>query len=48
MWTLNWTLLLNYIREKLAEADTTQRINNLFTALIQQHPHEAKDPSTLQ
>ena len=24
-------LLLNYIREKLAEADTTQRINNLFT-----------------
>ena len=35
-------LLLNYIREKLAEADTTQRINNLFTVLIQQHPHEAK------
>ncbi len=35
-------LLLSYIREKLAQEDTTQRINNLFTVLIDQHPHEAK------
>ncbi len=35
-------VLLGYIREKLAKEDTTQRINNLFTVLIQQHPHEAK------
>ncbi len=35
-------VLLGYIREQLAKEDTTQRINNLFTALIQQHPHEAK------
>ena len=35
-------VLLTYIREKLALADTTQRIDNLFTVLIQQHPHEAK------
>ena len=35
-------VLLSYIREKLAQEDTTQRINNLFTVLIQQHPHEAK------
>ena len=35
-------VLLSYIREKLAKEDTTQRINNLFTVLIQQHPHEAK------
>jgi len=35
-------VLLNYIRDKLAKEDTTQRINNLFTVLIQQHPHEAK------
>jgi len=35
-------LLLSYIREKLAQEDTTQRIDNLFTVLIQQHPHEAK------
>ena len=35
-------VLLSYIREKLAQEDTTQRINNLFTILIQQHPHEAK------
>lgn len=36
------SVLLGYIRGRLAEEDTTQRINNLFTALIQQHPHEAK------
>ena len=36
------SVLLSYIREKLAEEDTTQRINNLFTVLIEQHPHEAK------
>ena len=35
-------VLLSYIREKLSEEDTTQRINDLFTVLIQQHPHEAK------
>ena len=35
-------VLLSYIREKLAKEDTTQRINNFFTVLIQQHPHEAK------
>lgn len=36
------SVLLSYIRENLAPEDTTQRINNLFTILIQQHPHEAK------
>ena len=36
------SVLLSYIREQLANEDTTQRINNLFTVLIQQHPHEAK------
>ncbi len=36
------SVLLGYIRERLAREDTTQRIDNLFTALIQQHPHEAK------
>ena len=35
-------VLLGYIQEQLAKEDTTQRINNLFTVLIQQHPHEAK------
>ena len=35
-------VLLTYIREKLAQEDTTQRIDNLFTVLIEQHPHEAK------
>jgi len=35
-------VLLGYIRGQLASADTTQRVNNLFTALLQQHPHEAK------
>ena len=35
-------VLLTFIREQLAKEDTTQRINNLFTVLIQQHPHEAK------
>ena len=35
-------VLLTYIRDRLAEEDTTQRIDNLFTILIQQHPHEAK------
>ena len=35
-------VLLGYIRQRLAIEDTTQRINNLFTVLIQQHPHEAK------
>ena len=35
-------VLLGYIRQHLAQADTTQRINDLFTGLIQQHPHEAK------
>ena len=35
-------VLLTYIRQQLAQEDTTQRINNLFTVLIQQHPHEAK------
>lgn len=36
------SVLLGYIREQLAKEDTTQRIDNLFTALIKQHPHEAK------
>ena len=36
------SVLLGYIRSRLAQEDTTQRIDNLFTALIQQHPHEAK------
>jgi len=36
------SVLLSYIRENLAPEDTTQRINNLFTILIRQHPHEAK------
>ena len=35
-------VLLGYIRKHLAMEDTTQRIDNLFTDLIQQHPHEAK------
>ena len=35
-------VLLSYIRDQFAQEDTTQRINNLFTVLIQQHPHEAK------
>ena len=35
-------VLLGYIRGQLAKEDTTQRIDNLFTVLIQQHPHEAK------
>ena len=35
-------VLLSFIRDQLAKEDTTQRINNLFTVLIQQHPHEAK------
>ena len=35
-------VLLSYIREKFTQQDTTQRINNLFTVLIEQHPHEAK------
>ena len=34
-------VLLGYIRQLLAKDDTTQRVNNLFTVLIQQHPHEA-------
>ncbi len=34
-------VLLGYIRQQLAKEDTTQRINDLFTVLIQQHPHEA-------
>ena len=33
-------VLLGYIRQHLAVEDTTQRINDLFTVLIQQHPHE--------
>lgn len=35
-------VLLSYIRERLSQEDTTQRIDNLFSVLIQQHPHEAK------
>ena len=35
-------VLLGYIRQQLAKEDTTQRINDLFTVLIQQHPHEAR------
>lgn len=35
-------VLLSLIRQQLAKEDTTQRINDLFTVLIQQHPHEAK------
>ncbi len=34
-------VLLGYIRQRLALEDTTQRIDSLFTVLIQQHPHEA-------
>ena len=35
-------VLLGYIRMQFAKEDTTQRIDNLFTVLIEQHPHEAK------
>ena len=35
------SVLMGYIRKQLAKEDTTQRINDLFTVLIQQHPHEA-------
>ena len=35
-------VLLGYIHQQLAKEDTTQRINDLFTVLIQQHPHEAR------
>ena len=35
-------VLLQYIRENMVQEDTTQRIDNLFTVLIQQHPHESK------
>ena len=35
-------VLLSYITDKMAREDTTQRIDNLFTVLIDQHPHEAK------
>ena len=35
-------VLLGYIHQQLAKEDTTQRIDNLFTVLIEQHPHEAK------
>ena len=35
-------VLLSYIRQQLSRQDTTQRIDSLFTVLIQQHPHEAK------
>ena len=35
-------VLLGYIRQQLAKEDTTQRIDHLFTVLIEQHPHEAK------
>ena len=34
-------VLLDYIRKQLVRQDSTQRINDLFTVLIQQHPHEA-------
>ena len=36
------SVLMSYIRDNMTMEDTTQRINNLFTILIQQHPHEAK------
>ena len=36
------SVLLSHIRQQLAKEDTTQRINELFKVLIQQHPHEAK------
>ena len=36
------SVLLSHIRQHLAKEDTTQRINELFKVLIQQHPHEAK------
>ena len=35
-------VLLGYIRQQLAQEDTTQCIDNLFTVLIEQHPHEGK------
>ena len=35
-------VLLTHIRQQLAKEDTTKRINDLFTVLIEQHPHEAK------
>lgn len=34
-------VLIGYIRD-LAREDTTRRIENLFSVLIKQHPHEAK------
>ena len=36
------SVLLSHIRQQLAKEATTQRINELFKVLIQQHPHEAK------
>ena len=35
------SVLLSYIRDHLSAEDTTRRIDDLFTVLIQQHPHEA-------
>ncbi len=35
-------VLLTHIRQQLAKEDTTKRINDLFTVLIELHPHEAK------
>lgn len=36
------TVLVSYIRDVLADNDTTQRVDHLFEVLIQQHPHEPK------
>ena len=34
-------LLTSFIRERLSQNDSTQRVNQLFDVLLEQHPHEA-------
>lgn len=33
-------VLTDFIRQQLQEKDSTERVNNLFNVLIEQHPHE--------
>ena len=35
-------LMGNYIRERLSQNDTTQRVRQLFGVLLEQHPHESE------
>lgn len=34
-------VLVDYIKQLFARQDTTERVNKLFTVLLEQHPHEA-------